>query len=49
MVKSRFGIVVHRTPSENLDPEHAKAQTIEKIVNENKLVDPDSESKTWLG
>ena len=39
LVKPRFGIVVHRTPTEDLDPEHAKKQTIEKIVDENELAE----------
>lgn len=34
IVKPLFGIVVHCTPTEDLDLEHAREQAIEKILNE---------------
>ncbi|KAJ5346168.1 hypothetical protein N7452_004172 [Penicillium brevicompactum] len=37
MVKPRFGIVVHRTPTENFNLESANTQAIEKIMDENGL------------
>jgi hypothetical protein len=37
LVKPRFGIVVHRTPTENFDLENANAQAIERIMEENDL------------
>ena len=37
LVKPRFGVVVHRTPTENFDLENANAQAIEKIMEENDL------------
>jgi hypothetical protein len=38
LVKPRFGVVVHRTPTEDFDLENANAQAIEKIMEENDLV-----------
>lgn len=38
LVKPRFGVVVHRTPTEDLDLENANTQAIEKIMEENDLV-----------
>ncbi|CAG7955307.1 unnamed protein product [Penicillium salamii] len=37
MVKPRFGIVVHRTPTEHFNLESANTQAIEKIMDENGL------------
>lgn len=37
MVKPRFGIVVHRTPTEHFDLESANTQAIEKIMDKNSL------------
>ena len=39
LVKPRFGVVVHRTPTEDLDLENANAQAIEKIMEDNDLVE----------
>lgn len=38
LVKPRFGIVVHRTPTEDFDLENANKQAIEKITEENDLI-----------
>lgn len=37
LVKPRFGVVVHRTPTDDFDLENANAQAIEKIMEENEL------------
>ncbi|OKP09527.1 hypothetical protein PENSUB_5118 [Penicillium subrubescens] len=37
LVKPRFGVVVHRTPTEDFDLENANAEAIEKIIEENDL------------
>ena len=37
LVKPRFGVVVHRTLTENFDLENANARAIEKIIEENDL------------
>ncbi|CEJ62844.1 hypothetical protein PMG11_11329 [Penicillium brasilianum] len=37
LVKPRFGVVVHRTPTEDFDLENATADAIEKIMEENDL------------
>lgn len=37
LVKPRFGIVVHRTPTENFDLENANSQAIQTIMEENDL------------
>ena len=37
LVKPRFGVVVHRTPTEDFDLENANTQAIEKIVEDNDL------------
>jgi DNA gyrase/topoisomerase IV subunit A len=37
LVKPRFGVVVHRTPTEDFDLENANAQAIEKIMEDNDL------------
>jgi hypothetical protein len=37
LVKARFGVVVHRTPTEDYDLENANAQAIEKIMKDNDL------------
>lgn len=38
LVKPRFRVVVHRTPTEDFDLEKANAQAIEKIIEENNMV-----------
>ena len=50
LVKPRFGIVVHRTPTEDFDLENANAQSIEKIMEENDLTNRGSriEEVAWL-
>lgn len=50
LVKPRFGIVVHRTPTEDFDLENAYAQAIEKIIEENELTERGFriEEVTWL-
>lgn len=50
LVKPRFGVVVHRTPTEDSDLENAKSQAIEKITQENNLVGqaPRIEEVAWL-
>ncbi|KAJ5808858.1 hypothetical protein N7474_010127 [Penicillium riverlandense] len=40
LVKPRFGIVVHRTPTEGFDLNGDKAGAIEKIMSENELTEP---------
>lgn len=37
LVKARFGVVVHRTPTKDFDLENANAQAIEKIIKDNDL------------
>lgn len=37
LVKPRFGVVVHRTPTDDFDLENANAQAIERIMEENDL------------
>jgi hypothetical protein len=37
LVKPRFGVVVHRTPTEDFDLENANAQAIQKIMEDNDL------------
>jgi hypothetical protein len=37
LVKPRFGVVVHRTPTEDFDLENANAEAIEKVMEENDL------------
>jgi hypothetical protein len=37
LVKPRFGVVVHRTPTEDFDLENANSEAIEKIMEENDL------------
>ncbi len=39
LVKPRFGVVVHRTPTEEFDLETASAQAMEKIMDENNLAE----------
>jgi hypothetical protein len=39
LVKPRFGIVVHRTPTEFYDLENSNAQAIERIVADNDMTD----------
>ncbi|CEJ62888.1 hypothetical protein PMG11_11373 [Penicillium brasilianum] len=39
LVKPRFGVVVHRTPTEDFDLENANTQAIEKIMEDNDLVE----------
>jgi Spy/CpxP family protein refolding chaperone len=50
LVKPRFGIVVHRTPTEDLDLENANAQAIQKIMEENDLAEQgfQIEELAWL-
>lgn len=50
LVKPRFGIVVHRTPTEDLDLKNANAQAIEKIMEENEWTDRGVriEEMAWL-
>ncbi|CAG8879485.1 unnamed protein product [Penicillium salamii] len=49
LVKPRFGVVVHRTPTDDFDLENANAQAIEKIMEENELTGEDSRSKRSRG
>jgi hypothetical protein len=44
-VKTRFGMVVHRTPTEEFNLENANPQAIEKIVEETGLIGKASGSK----
>lgn len=37
LVKPRFGVVVHRTPTEDFDLENANTKAIEKIIEKNHL------------
>lgn len=39
LAKPRFGIFVHRTPTQEFDLEHAKAQTVEKVMDGNELTE----------
>ncbi|OGE46569.1 hypothetical protein PENARI_c186G03264, partial [Penicillium arizonense] len=50
LVKPRFGIVVHRTPTENFDLENANSQAIQRIMEENDLADKgfQIEELAWL-
>lgn len=50
LVKARFDVVVHRTPTEDFDLENANAQAIEKIMKENDLNEPGLriEEVAWL-
>jgi hypothetical protein len=50
LVKPRFGVVVHRTPTEDFDLENANAQAIEKITAENELAEQgfQIEEVAWL-
>ena len=50
LVKPRFGVVVHRTPTEDFDLENANAQAIEKIMEENDLTEQGFriEEVAWL-
>lgn len=50
LVKPRFGIVVHRTPTEDFDLENANAQAIEKVTEENELTERgfQIEEVAWL-
>lgn len=50
LVKPRFGIVVHRTPTEDFDLENANAQAIEKIMEDNGWTDQGFriEEVAWL-
>jgi hypothetical protein len=50
LVKPRFGVVVHRTPTEDFDLEKANAEAIEKIMEENDLAEQgfQIEELAWL-
>ena len=50
LVKPRFGIVVHRTPTEDFDLENTNAQAIEKVMEENELTERgfQIEEVAWL-
>ena len=50
LVKPRFGVVVHRTPTEDFDLENANAEAIEKIMEENDLAEKgfQIEELAWL-
>ncbi|KAI3091997.1 hypothetical protein CBS147333_10276 [Penicillium roqueforti] len=50
LVKPRFGIVVHRTPTENFDLEYANSQAIQRIMEENDLAEQgfQIEELAWL-
>lgn len=50
LVKPRFGIVVHRTPTEDFDLENANDQAIQKIMEENDLAERgfQIEELAWL-
>lgn len=50
LVKPRFGVVVHRTPTEDFDLENANAEAIEKIMEENDLAEQgfQIEELAWL-
>lgn len=39
LVKPRFGVVVHRTPTEEFDLETASTQAMEKLMDENNLAE----------
>jgi hypothetical protein len=50
LVKPRFGVVVHRTPTEDFDLENANAQAVQKIMEENDLAERgfQIEELAWL-
>ncbi|CDM32767.1 Probable transposable element [Penicillium roqueforti FM164] len=50
LVKPRFGVVVHRTPTENFDLENANSQAIQTIMEENDLAEQgfQIEELAWL-
>jgi hypothetical protein len=50
LVKPRFGVVVHRTPTDDFDLENANAEAIEKIMEENDLAEQGFriEEVAWL-
>ena len=50
VVKPRFGVAVHRTPTEDFDLENASTRAIEKIMEENDLVEQGFriEEVAWL-
>jgi hypothetical protein len=39
LVKARFGVVVHRTPTKDFDLENANVQAIEKIMKDNDIIE----------
>jgi hypothetical protein len=39
LVKPRFGVVVHRTPTEDFDLENAGARAVQKVIEENDLAE----------
>ena len=39
LVKPRFGVVVHRTPTEDFDLENTSTEAIGKIIEENDLAE----------
>jgi hypothetical protein len=50
LVKPRFGVVVHRTPTEDFDLENANTQAIAKVMEENDLAERgfQIEELAWL-
>jgi hypothetical protein len=50
LVKPRFGVVVHRTPTEDFDLENANTEAIAKIMEENDLAEQgfQIEELAWL-
>jgi hypothetical protein len=50
LVKPRFGVVVHRTPTEDFDLENANAQAVQKIMEDNDLAELNVQIKelAWL-
>lgn len=50
LVKPRFGVVVHRTPTEDFDLENANTEAITKIMEENDLAEQgfQIEELAWL-
>jgi hypothetical protein len=50
LVKQRYGIVVHRTPTQSLDLDGYRAGAIKKIIEENELTERGFriEDLTWL-
>lgn len=50
LVKPRFGVVVHRTPTEDFDLENANAQAVQKIMEDNDLAELNFqiEELAWL-